>query len=494
MQRISTFLRSRFHRGLFLATLIAGCSATNAPLNEVLSEGQNAPLVTAEIEDFPDDSIYIGLAFSGGGTRASSFAYGMLDELMKARQDKDSPFGLLDNVRLVSGVSGGSVTAAYFGLRGPKALKGYRERYLIQDGERYMANSKFNPVTIAKGLSGGANSRKTFGRWLDESLFHGATFGDLRRESRILTWINAADVANNTTFLFSPETFDALCSDLSRLPISEAVAASAAFPLVFSPIVLEAHQKKCTYEEPDWLTAARFNPEATSAMRAHARALESYADPEKVQFVKLLDGGITDNFGTTGLSVARARAQNQYGPLTPKEAVRLKRMLFLVANAGVESNFGWTQKVRGPGGLQLGLSIATSAMSSATRTGYDVMRLSLDRWQQDLIDYRCGLSLGEVRRLRGTTKGWDCEDIKLFVGQASFQGLPAEMRKELNDIPTRLRLKEEEVDLAIQAGRMATRQNPDFNGFLRSLEGFKPRGTRVGATQVAPRRVAPVQN
>ena len=494
MPRISRFFQRPHFRSLFVATFLAGCSATNVPLNSPLGDGQNAPLVNASITDFPDDSVYIGLAFSGGGTRASSFAYGMLEELKKAQQDKDSPFGLLDNVRLVSGVSGGSVTAAYFGLKGPKALAGYRERYLIEDGERYMANSKYNPITIAKGLSGGANSRNTFARWLDESLFKGATFGDLRRQSRILTWINAADVANRATFLFSPETFDALCSDLSKLPISEAVAASAAFPLVFSPIVLEAHQKDCDYREPDWLTSARYNQEATSAMRAHASALESYADPSRIQFVKLLDGGITDNFGTTGLSVARARAQNQYGPLTPTEAVRLKRMLFLVANAGVESNYDWTQKIKGPGGVELGMSIATSAMSAATRTGYDVMRLTLDAWQEDLIEYRCSLSLREVKRLRGTTKGWNCEDLKLFVGQASFEGLPKEMRAKLNDIPTRLRLKEEEVDLAIQAGRMATRQNPDFNGFLRSLEGFKPRGTRVGATQVAPRRVKPISN
>ena len=99
-----------------------------------------------------------------------------------------------------------------------------------------------------------------------------------------------------------------ITAQLASLPISEAVLASAAFPLVFSPIVLEAHTKDCTYSEPDWLTAARYNPEATSAMKAHARALESYANPEQVKFVKLLDGGITDNFGTTALSVERARS------------------------------------------------------------------------------------------------------------------------------------------------------------------------------------------
>jgi NTE family protein len=341
-----------------------------------------------------------------------------------------------------------------------------------------------------RGLSGGANSADTFGRFLDETLFHGATFGDLRNKSRIRTWINASDVANNTAFLFSAETFDALCSDLSSYPISQAVSASAAFPLVFSPIVLEAHSGTCNYTEPDWLTAARFNPEASSAMKAHAQALESYADPSKIKFVKLLDGGITDNFGTTGLSVERARAQEAHSPLSPEEAIRIRRILFLVANAGVSRDFGWTQRLPGPGGLQLAMSIANSAMSAATRTGYDAMRLELADWERDLVEYRCALPRSEVVRVRGTAAGWDCKDVKLFVGQASFDDLPDAMQARLNAIPTRLRLETEQVDLAIQAGRLATRQNPDLNGFLRA--------TGLGGAALADagpaRRITPQRN
>lgn len=474
-------------------TLLASCAAWSPPINQPMEGSRNAPLVDSKIGDLADPSIYVGLAFSGGGTRATAFSYGMLEEMRAATATPDNPDGILRHVRLVSGVSGGSVTAAWFGLYGPSRMDGFRDDYLVLDGERYMANSPFNPLTILRGLSGGANGRNTFARFLDETLFKGATFDDLKARSHIRTWINASDVANNTTFLFSPETFDALCSDLGALPLSEAVRASAAFPLVFSPVVLETHRESCDYQEPDWLTAARYNPEATSAMKAHARALESYADPEKVQFVKLLDGGITDNFGTTGLSVERARAQNQYGPLSPEEAVRLNRMLFLVANAGVEADFSWTKKLPGPGGMELAMSIATSSMAAATRTGYDVMRMSLDNWQADLVEYRCSLPLSEVRRLRGTSKGWDCADVKLFVGEVSFVGLDDDMQAELNQVPTRLRLKEDQVDLVIEAARLSTRQNPEFNGFLRALDGGVPR-IPPGATQIAPRRISPVSN
>lgn len=475
-----------------LSFVLASCAATNDPINSALTSGKNAPFGAQVSSDaLADDSLFIGLAFSGGGHRASSFSYGMLRALQDVGRSPSNPHGLLPHVRLVTGVSGGSVTAAWFGYAGPQGVNGFRERYLIQNAEKYMANTVFNPLTIARGLSGGANGRKTFARFLNESLFKGATFGDLARKSDIITWINAADVANQTSFLFSPETFDALCSDLSRLPLSEAVAASAAFPLVFSPIVLQAHTGKCDYTEPDWLTSARHNPEATSALRAYGRVLESYADPEQVKFVKLLDGGITDNFGTTAMAVARAKAQNQYGPLTAEQAVRLKRLLFLVANSGTESEEDWTKRVPGPGGVSLAMSIVNSSMGSATRTAYDTMVLTLNGWHKDVVDFRCSLSRAEVRRLRGTLAGWDCRDVKLFVSEVSFQGLDPDMVAELNTIPTRLKLEVEQVDLAIEAGTLATRQNPEFNGFLRAIGEGAP---RVAAGSPAPRRIAPVRN
>lgn len=473
--------------------LLAGCAVTNAPINAVLTSGKNAPVTQVSTDALADDSLFIGLAFSGGGHRASSFSYGMLKALQSVGQSPGNPHGLLPHVRLVTGVSGGSVTAAWYGFSGPAGVNGFRERYLIQNAEKYMSNSAFNPLTIVRGLSGGANGRKTFARFLNEALFKGATFGDLARRSDIITWINASDVANRTSFLFSPETFDALCSDLSKLPLSEAVAASAAFPLVFSPVVLEAHSTECDYREPDWLTSARHNPEATSALRAYGRVLESYADAEKVKYVKLLDGGITDNFGTIALAVERAKAQNKFGPLSAEQAVRLKRLLFMVANSGTESEPGWTQKQAGPGGIQLAMSIVNSSMGSATRTAYDTMVLTLNNWHADVVDYRCSLSLAQVRQLRGTTKDWDCRDLKLFISEVSFEGLDTDMHDRLNQIPTRLRLETEQVDLAIEAGQLATRQNPEFNGFLRSI-GLAGPTVDTTATAIAPRRIAPVRN
>ncbi len=477
---------------LLAALLVASCAGYNPPVN-VASAVPNSEARSPSAKDVQDT--YVALAFSGGGTRATAFGYGMLAGMREATATPENPDGILTKVRLVTGVSGGSVIAANFGYKGPRALDGFREDFLLLDGEKYMSNSAFNPITIAKGLSGGANGIDTFGRFLDETLFHGATFGDLRRRSRIQTWINAADVANQTSFLFSPETFDALCSDFDKYPISHAVSASAAFPLVFRPIVLEPHHEACNYKEPDWLTTARYNPEATSAMRAYANALESYADPDEVQFLKLLDGGITDNFGTTGLAVDRARSRNAFSPLSKTEAVKMKRLLFLVANAATEQDLRWTKQARGPGGLELGMAIVQSAMGAATRTSYDAMRLQIANWEKDLIETRCAMPLSEVRSLIGSTNDWECTDVKFLVGEVSFDGLPKQMRDDLNKIPTRLRLPQTDVDLAIEAGRLSTKQNAAFNGLLRLEED--PAESRLSGANAAgqkPKLIRPVSN
>ena len=162
-------------RALLPLLLLLGCAPWNQPQNQPL-QGENATLTDPAIGD---GELYIGLAFSGGGMRATAFAYGMLQELQAA--DTGTPNGLLDNVHLVSGVSGGSVMAAQIGLKGPQGMQGFRETFLTTNAEAYMTTSGFNPLTIAKGIAGGVNGRDTFGRYLDDTLFQNATFADIRR-------------------------------------------------------------------------------------------------------------------------------------------------------------------------------------------------------------------------------------------------------------------------------------------------------------------------
>ena len=158
----------------------------------------------------------------------------------------------MERVVFVSGVSGGSVTAAYFGLKGRAALTDFRERFLIRNAEEDL-NTSVNLRNIAQGLNGGVNVASRFTGWLDRNLFDNATLGELFQQGKPIIWINASDLYNRTPFLFSPVTFAALCSDIGKYPLSQAVAASAAVPVAFVPIVLESFPAACSTPLPPWV-------------------------------------------------------------------------------------------------------------------------------------------------------------------------------------------------------------------------------------------------
>src|SRR6185295_1585539 len=62
------------------------------------------------------------LAFSGGGTRAAAFSYGVLEALRRIElvPREGERIRLLDEVDVITGVSGGSFTALAYGLYGEK--------------------------------------------------------------------------------------------------------------------------------------------------------------------------------------------------------------------------------------------------------------------------------------------------------------------------------------------------------------------------------------
>ena len=75
--------------------------------------------------------IWLTLAFSGGGTRAAALAYGVLEALRDTEIVIDGErLRLLDEVDTISGVSGGSFPAAYYGLFGDQIFEDFEQRFL----------------------------------------------------------------------------------------------------------------------------------------------------------------------------------------------------------------------------------------------------------------------------------------------------------------------------------------------------------------------------
>ena len=320
---------------------------------------------------------------------------------------------------------------------------------------------------IARGLQGGVNDASQFPVWLDQNLYNRATFRDLISHARPRVWINASDIYNRTAFIFAPVTFSALCSDLTSYPVSMAVAASAAVPVVFAPIVIQNFPGGCPIGLPDWVHRVRVNPNAQPLMRSYADALERYRTGA-IKYVKLLDGGLIDNYGLAGFTIARLASATPDGPLAPQEAVKLRRFLFLVVDSGRDPSGKWAQTIPGPSGVDLIMATSDTATESGAIGSYSAFDATMNDWRGQLVRWRCGLSEADRRKF-GAPPGWNCNDLQFFIGRISFDDLGPERRAALNQVETRLRLPPDQVEMLITAGHDALSVNAKFRAFLTSL-------------------------
>jgi NTE family protein len=495
--------RVRVGRSVAFAALVVGCTQIlgcaqtihNDPVNARLTATPQQQAAELGVDARPSfDDTVVAVTFSGGGTRAAAFSYGVLQGFDETRVEYGGrAMSLLDQLDFVSGVSGGSVLAAYYGLKKRAAMTDFKQRFLLADGEEAL-QTDLSFLNLAKGLSGGINDTTGFPRWLDAHLFGGATFKDMTRGGTPEVWINASDIYNRTAFIFADVTFRALCSDLANYPLSLAVAASAAVPVVFAPVVIQNFPGGCPAELPPWVERVRNDDTAAPLIRAYADALERYRTGD-IKYVKLLDGGIVDNYGLAGFTISLLAANTPYGPLAPREAVKLRRLLFMVVDSGRGPSGTWAQTVAGPAGVDLINATSDTAMTSSAIGSYTSFDTTMDQWRTNLVNWRCHLSEAERSRL-GVPAGWNCKDVKFFVGRISFAQLGPDRAAALNAVETRLKLPPDQVEMLIGAGRDALKANKVFREFLNAGPRLRPPPLRPHSAPVAtaapdPQEVAP---
>jgi NTE family protein len=457
---------------LLLVVGLSGCATSldNAPLNRPAS-GAPAPPPPRSDDDHEQ---VIGLSLSGGGLRAAAFALGALRELAEGSRD------VYGDVRFVSSVSGGSLAGAYLGLRGRPGLQTFRDAVLLRDFERELRLSLWSPQNVMRLLAGGLNDRSNLAQVLDRDVFQGASFADLYRAGHLDLWINATDLFNRTPFPFTPQVFGALCSDLPALRLSEAVAASMAVPLAFAPVVLQTFPEACQAPLPAWAARAAQDRGGVTAglLSSVARAMANYRNPERLRYVKLADGGLTDNQGLSSILVARAAAGTPHDPITEANAVRLRRLLFLVVDAGRPPTGSWALQAGGPSGVEVGLAAVDAALDSATRLSMQAFRDEMARWRDQIVRFRCALPPERVRALVPPGRAWACDDLVFEVDVLSFEGLPSGLEQRLREMPTRLTLPAADVDAAIEAGRVAARGSAALARYRSATPGAAPPARR----------------
>ncbi|MEU2003960.1 patatin-like phospholipase family protein [Rhodococcus sp. NPDC019627] len=184
----------------------------------------------------------IGLALSGGGFRATAFGLGCL----RALHDRD----LLRHVRVVSGISGGSLLAAMWAY-GPESFAEFDDsvtELLHQGLQLELARRAGNPISLVRSAASTTRSLATWRprHYTRTNGLHAALeardFGRKRIEevthSGLATVISATDLETTNAVRFGSAVSS--CSKYGRITdpitVADAVSASAAFPLAFPPI------------------------------------------------------------------------------------------------------------------------------------------------------------------------------------------------------------------------------------------------------------------
>lgn len=434
------------------AVLATACVSApdTTPINQALTQPP-APPVEIELGVEGDA---IALALSGGGARAASFSLGVLLQL----RDMKGPDGraLIDKVALVTSVSGGSTIAAWFGLHGAVGLDGFRAAMLDKDWQSQLHTTFMSPENWQRLMQGGVNGPDKLANWLDKEVYASAHMKDLSNHPRVI--INAADLYNGTPFAFAAPYFQAICSDLGSVRVADAVAASMSVPIAFRPIVVKLPEGGCPAPMPDLVDAARRDRASPALLRETARAFEAYRDRSRMKYLHLTDGGVADNFGLSSLVTIRRAAGKPYGPYSARDAVKVRRMTFLLVNSERYADGDWSMKAEGPDAPQLVDALLSVSINAPKRAASDAFGSVLADWQRDLIAWRCALTPEQARSL-GAGEGWDCKDVQFRFDTVSFADLPPDQYERLGAAATAVSLPKDQVDDLIAGGRRAILTN-----------------------------------
>lgn len=434
------------------------CLPSNKPLSQKANPSYNFKDWLETRQNLSEN--LIALSFSGGGVRASALAASVLERLKE--------LDLTNQVAIVSSTSGGSVTAGYVAAHGTDDLSDLYKEFINHDNTRDLM-----PRILISFLTG-ANRSKKFADYLDERLLHKSddtpqTFGDAVKHfsERPFVILNASDASTGYTFEFTQDTFSWLCSDLAAFRISEGVAASAAFPFLMPPITL-----KNNWDDPVCRDMVKpFSPEnfekeykrryenmGSFVLARYIRSLRYTYEPDnkpyrKVEFVHLLDGGLSDNLAARAL--LRSFTVDTLKILREKG---VKRILLVQVNAKSDKARDIDTSSSSPSLLEVFKTVAfnpidvTTALSSYISKEYFV----------SLISY---MNIGEERIAD--------KELYFYPVQVDFDLMTtgSDEQKQAKEIPTWWSLSENDLGLVGRIGKELLDDHPCFKAFIHDAKG-----------------------
>jgi NTE family protein len=434
---------------LAVACVFAGC-AHWPPTPKLERAGAPGYRIEGASAAGRSDDLLVVVAMSGGGTRAAALGYGVLEELRRTEVTVNgAKRRLLDEVDVISAVSGGTFPATYYALRGEKTFEEFETKVLSRNFETELVWRILTPTNWFRLPSGTFGKSDLFAELYDETVFDHATFADLKKSGGPFVIINGTDVTSGARFSFTQDQFDALCADVLQVPLGRAVATSTALPPLLTPITFENRGGTCGAKAPAWQAAAAAaarDSEAPGRALLRARALQSYADPSR-PYVHVFDGGLSENLGLA--EVVRAF---EILKVAPDETVlpalhRARKVVVIAVNALRFPEVDWGKQEAPPDTGTLTDQMWSVPVDRITLDGVEQVRDKLAAWQAGSPERRA------------------------YFAQVTFENLkdPAE-RRYFNQVRTRLQLPKEQVDKVREVAGRLLREAPAFQRLLADLK------------------------
>ncbi len=441
--------------------LLVGCSSVRPWLNAPLpQEQQAAPERQALLQTVAarDPSMLVAVTLSGGGARAAAFGYGVLSAMQETRfhwRGKDRT--LLDSTDVVSGVSGGSIVAAYFAAYGTEGLPKFEDAFLRQNFQNSLVSQALHPSNLVELTSPWMGRSNLLARRLDD-LYGGMTFGELEQRPRHpQLFITATDMSLGTAFEFTWDQFGLICSDLASVPLSFAVASSSAVPLLLSPTTLKNYADQC--QGRNAVLADGKLRDGGYRARLYNAQKRSYLDSKSKPYIHLVDGGLADNLGVQRL-LERALGGGLRNTFSEVDvpAGSIHKLVLITVNSERDPSFNIDQSDQVPGMLQVVDSLLFGTGARATRETQEFLSDTIDQWRR-------ALAAGA-----GGPGDAFAPDAQIHVVQVNLRDAPGEdSRRRLLQVPTAFSISPGEVNELIEAGGSVLRDSSDFKTLMNSL-------------------------
>jgi len=382
---------------------------------------------------------------------------------------KGNKVRLLDEVNLITGVSGGSFTALAYGLYGDKLFADYEQRFLKRDVQGEIVARVFSPSHWGDLWSTGWGRSELAAQLYDEILFNGATFGDLNRGSGPTIIASATDISTGSRFMFSQRVFDVICSDLSAMPLSRAAAASSAVPVVLSPITIDNYGGKCNRVMPAWTKPFldTDNPPRPAARAIRSlKAEEAFGDSVRRPYLHLVDGGVADNLGMRSVLDALEVLQALHEDGTPTPLDNARRVVVFVVNSLSSPATNWDQSPDPPGTVNILLKASGTPIDAFSFEAVELLRDTAKQWQTArLIRDSAAMATNKDPAVAAALR---LPNAEIYAIDVSFPALKDKAELDyLNQLPTSFVLPPEAVDrLRVAAGTLIS-ESPEFKRLLK---------------------------